>query len=181
MTQLTEFIPLIAFFVAYRVWDLYAALAVLMVLMPLMLGLQRLRGKPLSHMQLASTGLLLVFGGATLLLRNELFLKWKPTVFNWVLAFALTLSHFVGKQPLLQRFLATSQLELPVWAWRWLNLMWAGFFALIGALNLVVAYRFSTDVWVNFKVFGIMALTVLFAMAQAIYIGRVLQRDQAVS
>ncbi|MEM7495376.1 MAG: septation protein A [Myxococcota bacterium] len=177
MTQLTEFIPLIAFFVAYRVWDLYAALAVLMALMPLTLGLQRLRGKSPSHMQLASTGLLLVFGGATLLLRNELFLKWKPTVFNWVLAFALLLSHFVGKQPLLQRLLASDQLQLPEAAWRRLNLVWAGFFTMLGILNLVVAYRFSTDVWVNFKVFGMMALTVLFAMAQAVYIGRVLHSD----
>ena len=177
--QPAEWIPLLAFFVAFQLWDLYIALAVLMVLAPLGLLWQKWRDKKSpSPLQLGSIVLLLQFGSITLLTRNELFIKWKPTLFFWVVSIAFFVSHFVGKKPLFERFVQSQQLQLPQPLLRQLNLVWAGFFAFLGAVNITVAYTLSTSAWVNFKVFGTMALLAVFTLGQAIYIGRALQQSQ---
>lgn len=177
--QPAEWIPLVAFFVTFQLWDLYVALAVLMVLAPLGLLWQKLcTNKPPTTLQVGSTVLLLLFGSVTLLTHNELFIKWKPTLFFWAVAVAFFVSHFVGDKPLFARFVQSQQLQLPATLLRRLNLVWAGFFAFLGAVNIAVAYSMSTPAWVNFKVFGTMALLALFTLAQAIYIGRALQPSQ---
>jgi intracellular septation protein len=169
---LVDLLPLFAFFAAYRVAGLYVATGVLLVVTAAQLGWSRLRGKPLPALQLGSAAIVLAFGGLTLALHDETFVKWKPTLVNWFFATVFLGSDLVGPVPLVERMLG-AQVTLPARAWRRLNRVWAAFFAALGALNLVVAYRYSTDVWVEFKVFGLLGLTVVFVVAQSVWLGRV--------
>lgn len=172
MTQLLEFLPLIAFFVSYKVYDIFVAVTVLMVMMTALMALQFILKKQVSSMQLVSWLLVMVFGGITLIFRNEMFLKWKPTVLNWGFGLAFLISHFTSTT-LAERLYAAVKLQAPASAWKKLNLSWILFFFITGMLNLVIAYSFSTEFWVNFKVFGLLGLTLLFVLGQALYLKRV--------
>lgn len=169
MAQFLEFIPLVGFFVSYKLFDIYMAVIVLMIMMTALIALQALLKKQISNMQLISWLLVLVFGSITLVFRNEMFLKWKPTVLNWGLGIAFLISNFT-KTTLVERLFTAIKLEVPAPVWRKLNLSWALFFFFTGVLNLFIAYYFSTDFWVNFKVFGLLGLTLLFVFGQALYL-----------
>ncbi len=174
MQLLIEFLPLILFLVAYFLGGIYTALIVLMVAMPIGLLLKYLRTKTWDKMYLWSTVFLIVMGAATLWFRNPEFLYWKPTAFYWVLAVAFLVSGFVGEKTLAQRFFdLTGELptdKLSQREWRGLNLSWVTFFVLSGLLNIWVAYSFDEAVWVNFKVFGLMAVTFVFLLAQGAWL-----------
>lgn len=114
---------------------------------------------------------ILILGGATLLLKNDIFVKWKPTAVYWALAVALLFSQLFTQKPLLQRLGETS-IQLPTRIWRQLNLAWFGFFAVLGVINLYVVYNFSTSAWVNFKLFGTLGLTILFVILQSLYVAK---------
>ncbi|MBN9321413.1 MAG: septation protein A, partial [Delftia acidovorans] len=120
---------------------------------------------------------IVLFGGATLLAHNDTFIKWKPTVLYWLMGSALLIGQLVFRKNLLRSVMG-AQLQLPDNAWRTLNWSWAAFFAVMGALNLVIAYRFDTDTWVNFKLFGGMGLMLVFVIGQAIYMSRFMQEDK---
>jgi intracellular septation protein len=169
---LTDLLPLFVFFLAYRLSDIYVATGVLLVVTCTQLLVNRLRGKPVAALQLVSAAIVLLFGGLTIALHDETFVKWKPTLVNWLFAAAFLGSEVAGSDPLVQRLLG-GQATLPAGGWRRLNRVWAAFFAALGALNLVVAYRYSTDVWVQFKVFGLLGLTVAFVVLQSVWLGRV--------
>ncbi len=170
MAQIFELIPLVGFFVAYKMQDIYTAVIVLMVLMALQLVIHRVQKKTITNMQWVSFILVLLFGGITLLFRNEMFIKWKPTVLNWGFAIAFLVSHFVGKKNFTEKIMSAANIVAPKQVWSRLNMAWVVFFTLSGGLNIAVAYMFSTDVWVNFKLFGLFGLTFLFAIGQAIYL-----------
>jgi len=123
-----------------------------------------------------SLALILVFGGATLWLQDEAFIKWKPTVLYWLFAAALTLGPVLFKRNLI-RLMMEKQLTLPDIAWTRLNQGWAGFFALMGGANLFVAFNYTTDAWVNFKLFGSLGLMVLFILGQSVYLARHLKEN----
>src|SRR5665213_136568 len=173
MQALIDLAPLAAFLVAYYLGGIYVATAVLMVAMVGLLVFDWLYQRRLPPMHLASAALVLLLGGATLILRDTRFLKWKPTVFLWLVAISAVASSWVGKAPLAQRLLqpliAHSE-ALPRALWIKLNLLWAGFYVLLGCLNLAVADLASERVWVNFKVFGLSAAFILFAMAQGVWL-----------
>ena len=174
MQFVIEFFPLVLFLIAYAVKDIYAALIVLMITMPIGLLVKYLRTRQLDRMYFWSTVFLLVMGVATLYFRNPQFLYWKPTAFYWALALTFLIGMFVGEKTLAQRFLDLSG-DLPTdriqpSEWRLLNAVWVAFFAMMGFANIYVAYNFSETVWVNFKVFGLLALTVLFMLAQGIWL-----------
>ncbi len=140
--------------------------------------IMKLRGKKIDLMLWISLALVVVFGGATIWFHNETFIKWKPTVLYWAMGLSFWVSaSFFGKN-LLQAMMG-EQLQLPAVAWKRLNLSWIAFFAAMGALNLLVAYSFSTDTWVNFKLFGGMGLMLLFTVAQGFYLSRYLQPETA--
>lgn len=122
-------------------------------------------------MQWVNLGIIVLFGGATLLAHNETFIKWKPTALYWFMGGALLIGQILFRKNLLQ-WLLGSQLELPAPVWRTMNWAWAAFFGCMGALNLWVAYRFDTSIWVNFKLFGGLGLMFLFALGQAVYLSR---------
>ena len=174
MQLLFEFLPLILFLVAYLAKDIYFALGVLMVAMPIGLGVKFWRTRRLDKMYMWSTVFLLIAGSATFYFRDPKFLYWKPTVFYWVLAVAFVGSNWVGDRPLVQRFFEAAG-ELPTsnmsrTQWGRLNFVWATFFVAMGLLNIYVAYNYPESFWVNFKVFGLLGLTLLFMLAQSFWL-----------
>ena len=169
MQLLFDFFPVIAFFVAYKLTDIYVATGVIIVAVILQTSIQWIRFRKVSSMALISGALVLVFGGLTLLIHDKAFIRWKVTIVNWLFAAAFLASMFFGERTLIERMLGENvQLERPLW--RKLNVAWATFFTIVGALNLYVAYRFSEDFWVNFKLFGVLGLTLVFALAQGVWL-----------
>ncbi|MCB1956311.1 MAG: septation protein A [Rhodocyclaceae bacterium] len=124
-----------------------------------------------------SLGIVTVFGGATLFFHDPTFIKWKPTALYWLFAVSLVVSAVAFKRNVIRKLLE-AQLSLPDAVWSRLNLAWAGFFALMGVLNLVVAYQFSEATWVNFKLFGGMGLMLLFVVAQGAYLSRYMEDEK---
>lgn len=136
------------------------------------------RGRKVDTMLWISLVLVVVLGGLTVWFKSETFIKWKPTGLYWLMGLAFLLTQLVWKKSLLKVMLG-EQLVLPDGVWRNLSWAWVGFFGAMGALNLWVAYSFSTDTWVNFKLFGGIGLMLLFSLAQGLYISRHLPEEAA--
>ena len=153
MKFLFDLFPVILFFVAFKLADIYVATAVAIGTTFLQIGLLAVLRRKIDTMLWVSLGIIVVFGGATLVLRDETFIKWKPTVLYWLFAAALALSDLLLRRNLIRGMLS-AQIQLPDPVWRRLNWSWTAFFAFMGAANLLVAFNFSTDQWVNFKLFG---------------------------
>ncbi len=173
MQTLIDLAPLAAFLLAYRLAGIYSATAVLMAAMLVLLLFQWLRQRRLPPLLLVSTLLVLVLGGATLLLRDTRFLKWKPTIFLWLVSVGAAASVWVGDTPLAQRLLQPligGGHLLPRATWLKLNWVWVLFYALLGGLNLLVARLMSERTWVDFKVFGLTAAFLVFALAQTAWL-----------
>ena len=178
MKLLLDFFPIILFFVAFKVWGIYAATGVAIAATILQIAYLRYKNGKVEPMQWVSLGVIVLFGGATLLAHSETFIKWKPTVLYWLMGSALLLGHLIFKKNLLRSVMG-AQLQLPDPVWTKLNYAWVTFFACMGALNLWVAFNFDTDTWVNFKLFGGMGLMVVFVIGQALYMSRYLKDDSA--
>lgn len=183
MKLLFDFFPVALFFIAFKMHDdpqrgILVATGVIIVATVVQVAITWASKRRVEKMHLVTLTLVVVFGGATLLLKDEIFIKWKPTVVNWLFAAAFLLSEFVGKKNLVQRMMDES-VQLPDYAWRRLNLSWVVFFVTMGLLNLYVVYNFDTDTWVNFKLFGLLGLTLVFVVAQGFYLVRHMQDDNA--
>jgi len=177
MKLLFDLFPIILFFVVYKTVDIYAATGVAIAASIAQIGWLKLRGRLVEPMQWAGLAIIVVFGGLTLLWQDETFIKWKPTVLYGLFAAVLGVGRlFFGRD--LIRSVMGAQLTLPDPVWTRLNLAWLLFFAAMAGLNLFVAYRFSTDIWVNFKLFGTLALTAAFVIAQAFYVSRFIQEEK---
>jgi len=176
---LFDLFPLILFFAAFRFADLYTATAVAMIAAVAQLVWLKWRGAVIEATHWINLTVIVVFGGATLLLQNDAFIKWKPTVLYWVFAGILLGSQWLMGRNLMQKLMG-AQIELPARIWVRLNLVWAGFFTASGALNLYVAFsgHFTESQWVNFKVFGLMALLIVFVIAQSLWLGRHMQTSK---
>jgi intracellular septation protein len=171
MKLLFDLFPVILFFVAFKLADIYVATAVAMAATTVQISWVWLRHRRVEPMLWASLVIIVVFGGATLALQDETFIKWKPTVLYWLFALVLAGAPLLFKRNPMRAMLA-KQIELPDHAWDKLNWSWSGFFLFMGVVNLYVAYSFSTDMWVNFKLFGGTGLTLLFVVAQALFLSR---------
>lgn len=136
----------------------------------------KLRGQPVETMLWVSFGIILVFGSATLWLHDESFIKWKPTVLYWIFAGAIFGAALFGRNVI--RGMMNAQMELPETAWSRLNLSWGGFFTFMGLANLWVAFNYSTDDWVNFKLFGSMGLMLIFVIAQSMMLSRYMDKKE---
>ena len=169
MQLLSDFFPLIVFFAAYSVYNLYVATAAIMVAMTLQIAYQWFRHRKVNKMLLISGGLVLVFGGITLILRNPVFIQWKVTVVNWLFAVSFLGSQLYGDKTFTERLMGHAvQLERSMW--RQLNILWVANFAVIGALNLYVMYHYDEQTWVYFKTWGMIGLSLLMAVGQAFWI-----------
>ncbi len=140
-----------------------------------MLAVRFLYGK-VETMHKITLVIVVFMGGLTLFFNNEAFIMWKPTVINWLFALGFIGYRMFTGRPLLERMLS-AEIKLPDAVWSRLSLAWVGFFALSGILNLVVAYNFSEDVWVDFKLFGMLGLTLVFIIAQGVYMTRYIQHE----
>jgi len=177
MKFLFDLFPVILFFIAYKAVDIYVATAVVIGATAVQIGWVWFRHGKVDKMLWVSLGLVVVFGSLTLALQDETFIKWKPTVLYWIFAVVLFGSaQFFGRN--LMRAMLEQQLELPDPIWTRLNLAWTGFFVLMGALNLAVAFNFSTDTWVNFKLFGGMGLMLVFVLLQGMMLSRYLPDEE---
>ncbi len=192
-----EFLPIILFFAAYKLYSLipapiiesinslmpfslvpgnesdsiYFATLVAIVISGITVLIHFLKHRSYNKNQTITFALFLIFGGATLLLRDPTFIKWKPTVINLVFALIFLGSAFIGDKTLAQRFLGAA-IEAPKSIWNKLNTAWIIFFVFIAAINLYIAYNFSEEIWVNFKLFGMMGLTIAFIIIQMIILSR---------
>jgi intracellular septation protein len=171
MKFLFDLFPVLVFFVAFKFAGIYAATAMAIAATFLQVGYLALRRKKIDPMLWVSLAIIVVFGGATLALHDETFIKWKPTVLYWMFALALSASHLIFRRNLI-RLMLGAQMQLPDPVWAKLNWSWVAFFLLMGAANLFVAFNYNTDQWVNFKLFGGTGLMVLFVIAQALLLAR---------
>jgi intracellular septation protein len=192
MKQLAEFLPIALFFIVYQLkgtsidlagWEytfdgIFSATAVLMAAtvaqVAITFALTRTLEKRLLWLLLA----VMVFGGATLLFRNQMFFQWKPTIFNWVLALVFGASQYIGDKNLMERTLG-SQIHLPKSVWGKLNLLWVANFVIVGGLNLVVAYGYSEDTWVSYKLYSSIGFTLLLTILTALLISPHLKDEGA--
>lgn len=199
---LFDLFPVIIFFIAYKLGDanpgathqilqsiglpqpavandkpgIYLATFVAIVASVAQILWVKLRGHKVETMLWVSLGIIVVFGGATLWLQDESFIKWKPTVLYWVFASTIFGAALFGRN--LIRGLMNTQLELPEVAWSRLNLSWGAFFALMGLVNLWVAFNYSTDAWVNFKLFGSMGLMLVFVIGQGMMLSKYMDKEE---
>lgn len=205
MKLLLDFLPIILFFVAFKYADAHKAwaaafatehfgflvagnavgleeapvlLATVVVMFATLAQVAwlKLRGRPVDTMLWVSLVLVVLLGGATIYFHSETFIKWKPSVLYWVMGLAFWLSPLLFGKNLLRALLG-QQMQLPAKVWHRLNFAWVAFFAVMGFLNLWVAYTFSTDTWVNFKLFGSLGLTLVFTVAQGLALSRYLKGE----
>jgi intracellular septation protein len=174
MKFLFDMFPVILFFVVFKLYGIYEATAVAIAATFAQIGWVWFRHRKVEPMLWVSLGVIAVFGGATLWLQNETFIKWKPTVLYWLFAGALGIAALAFKKNLI-RAMMEKQVALPDPVWRNLLWSWIGFFSVMGVLNIYVAYNFSTDAWVNFKLFGGMGLMLLFVIGQAVMLAKHIQ------
>ncbi|MNJ22958.1 putative intracellular septation protein A [compost metagenome] len=184
MKQFIDFIPLLLFFIVFKLepravefaghsfelGGIFSATAMLILSSVVVYGALFIRQRKLEKGQWLTLVACLVFGGLTLAFHSETFLKWKAPVVNWLFALAFTGSHFIGDRVLIKRIMGHA-LALPEPVWTRLNIAWIGFFLFCGAANLFVAFTFQS-IWVDFKVFGSLGMTVLFLVAQGVYLSR---------
>ena len=178
MKFLYDFFPILLFFVAYKLGDIYIATGVAIAAAAVQTGAFWIRHRRFETMHLVTFGLLLFFGGLTLLLRDPVFIKWKPSVINWLFAAVFLGSHWIGKKPAVERMMGHA-IQVPSAVWLRLSWMWIIFFISVGLLNLYVAYTFSEETWVNFKLFGMLGITLAFVIAQSFYLGRYIIDENA--
>lgn len=179
MKLLFDFFPLLLFFAAYKFYGIYTATAVAIAASVAQVSYARWRHDRIETMHLISLGLIVVLGGATLVLHDDIFIKWKPTAVDWLFSAAFLGSQWFGATTLTERMLGKA-ITVPASIWRRVNLSWVVFFLFTGILNLYVAFFYAvdlapkirTDIWVDFKVYGILALTLVFMFAQTLYLSR---------
>jgi intracellular septation protein len=176
MKFLFDLFPILLFFLAYKLYDIYVATAVAIAAAFLQITLFWLKNRRFENMHLVTLVILIVFGGLTLYLRDPIFIMWKPTIVNWLFGAVFLGSQFIGRRTLVERMMSHA-ITVPRPVWSKLNWAWVGFFTAMGAVNLFVAYNFSENTWVNFKLFGMMGLTIAFVFLQAIFLSRYMQPD----
>jgi intracellular septation protein len=179
MKILLDFLPVIVFFAVYKFTnDILLATAVLIPATLLqMLYSWKVQGK-IEKMQLVTLVLVVLLGGATLAFQDKAFIQWKPTIVNWLFALGFLATQFIGDKTVVERLMGSS-MELPKAIWSRLNLAWVAFFVAVGIVNLYVAYNFSEEIWVDFKLFGMLGLTILFIILQGLYIAKHAKEPEA--
>lgn len=172
MKLLLDFFPIIIFFGVYKyTGDIIMATAILIPATLLQILYTWIKEHRIEKMQLVTLLLVIVMGGATVIFQDKTFIQWKPTVVNWLFGAAFLGSHFIGEKTIIERIMSAN-IELPKHVWKTLNSAWVFFFLLMGAINLIVAYNFSEEIWVNFKLFGMLGLTVIFIVIQGLYMSK---------
>lgn len=177
MKFLFDLLPVILFFVAFKFAGIYVATGIAIATTIIQVLWMWIRHRKVEPMQWVSLAIIVVFGGATMLLHDETFIKWKPTALYWMFGVTLFVAELMFDKNLI-RAMMEKQMALPEPLWRSVNFTWAVFFLVMGGLNLVIAYHFSTDTWVNFKLFGGMGLMVVFIVIQSLWLSKYIKQDE---
>ena len=177
MKLLYDFFPILIFFIVFKLYGIYAATASAIIASVLQVGGYWLKHRKFEKMQLITLVLITVFGGATLIFHNPMFIKWKVSVINWLFGLAFLGSQFIGKKNFVQRLL-DEKIQLPAPVWQRLNTFWVVYFLALGFINIYVVYHFSTSAWVDFKLFGVLGLTLVFVILQAVYLSKHIQQEK---
>ena len=176
MQLLADYFPLLLFFIAFKLADIYVATAVAIVASIAQIAYFKYRNR-VSTIHWLSLAIIVVFGGATLLLQDETFIKWKPTVLYGLFGAILAIGKLAFGRDLIAFVLKDLALPAPVWSS--VTWSWVGFFAAMAVANWYVAFNFSTDAWVNFKVWGGIGLFLAFALAQGLWLSRYLVEERS--
>ncbi|EKO3964585.1 septation protein A [Vibrio fluvialis] len=176
MKQLLDFIPLIIFFALFKFYDIYIATGALIAATAVQVAVTYFMFKKVEKMQLITFVLVAVFGGMTIFLHDDNFIKWKVTIVYVIFALGLTISHMMGKSAI--KGMLGKEITLPETVWAKVNWAWVGFFSVCAVLNIYIAYQLPLDVWVNFKVFGLLAATFAYTLLTGIYIYKHLPKEQ---
>jgi intracellular septation protein len=177
MKLLFDLFPVILFFAVFKFFGIYAATATAMAATVAQIIWTKWRHGKVDTMLWVSFGIITVFGGATLILHDETFIKWKPTILYWVFSTVLLFSDLALKKNLMYKLLH-EKLTLPTRVWHQVNLSWSVFFAVLGVVNLFVAFNYSTDTWVNFKLFGTTGMMLVFVLLQAMALSKYIEEDK---
>lgn len=175
MKQIIDFIPLIVFFALYKMYDIYVATGALIVATAIQIALTYVLFKKVEKMQLVTFVIVAVFGGMTLFFQDDNFIKWKVTIVYALFSIGLIVTHLIGK-PVIKGMLG-KELTLPDAVWNKINWAWVSFFALCALANIYVAFNLPLDIWVNFKVFGLLIATIVFTLFTGIYIYKQLPKE----
>jgi intracellular septation protein len=178
MKFLFDLFPIILFFASYKLAGIFAATAAAILATLAQIGWVKWRHGKVDGMLLASGAIITVFGGATLLLHDETFIKWKPTVLYWMFASVLFASECFWRKNLIRSMMG-QQMQMPEAIWHRLNHAWACFFVLLGVANLYVAFHYPTDFWVNFKLFGTTGLMLVFVILQSLMLSKYVEDKEA--
>lgn len=178
MKLLFDMFPVILFFIAYKTMDLFVATGVAMAAVIAQMAYLWIRGKKPDMMNWIACGMIIILGSATLLFRNELFIKWKPTVVYAIIGLVFLGSHWFTEKPVVRR-LMEKQLHLAPALWNKLNIAWVVFLFTMAIINIAVVYCCDTNTWVNFKLFGTLILTIVFLIGQGVWLSRHLPEEEA--
>ncbi len=178
MKALFDFFPLLLFFAAFKLYDIYIATAIAIVATFVQVGFVWLKYRRFEPTHVVTLVVISVFGGMTLFFQDDAFIMWKPSVVNWIFAVVVLGSMLVKRSVI--KMLMGKQLELPDPVWHWLSISWGLFFLVMGFLNMYVAFYYQLDMseevrretWVNFKVFWMLGLTLLFSIVQMFFIAK---------
>ena len=171
MRFLFDYFPIICFFIAYKFWGIYVSTAAAMAVSVFQIGAYWIRFCRFEKFHVITLIFILLLGGCTLIFHQAIFIEWKPSIVYWIFSIILLSSHFFGKHTLIRQIFK-EKIELPIKTWSRLNLSWGLFFLILGILNLIVAYHFDINTWINFKLFGISGLVLIFILGQVFYIAR---------
>ncbi|KJY83263.1 septation protein A [Vibrio galatheae] len=177
MKQLLDFIPLIIFFVLYKMQDIYVATGALIAATAVQIIITYLMFKKVEKMQVITFLMVAIFGGMTIFLHDDNFIKWKVTLVYLIFAIGLTVSHVIGKSAI--KGMLGKEITLPELIWARVTWAWVAFFLVCAGLNIYVAFSLPLDVWVNFKVFGLLAATLGFTLITGVYIYQHMAKEDA--
>lgn len=181
MKQLSEILPILLFFLAFKYYGMYAATVVGIVATFAQTILIRVFSGKWDRMQLITLAVFLVFGGMTLYFHDPIFVKWKPTIIYWIFALVILGSQYFTQKPVIQRLMEKAlqdKTAIPAHVFRQLNLVWGLFFMALGGVNIYVAYQFSSNAWVNFKFYGVTSALIIFTILQSIYLAKYLSEEK---
>ncbi len=169
--MLNDLLPAIVFFAVYKMYNIFYATAALIIITVAQVIYDYVVYRKIDKMKILIALLVIVFGGATLYFHNEEFIKWKVSIINWLLGFGLIVCTYIMKEPPMKKLLQDA-VSLSEKQWRSINNSWGVYFIFLGTVNIIVALCYSTDIWMNFKMFGLMGMTIVFLIIQSIFISK---------
>lgn len=176
MKFLFDFFPIIIFYIGYKMYDIYYATAFAIAATFIQISLYWLKNHRFEKMHLITMALITILGGATIYFHDPAFIQWKVSIINWLFGLILIGSQYIGKTPLIERMM-NHAISMEQGIWKRLNTAWGLFFLGMGFLNLYVMFNFEEATWVDFKVYGLLGLTIAFVILQSIYLAKHIQEN----